>query len=338
MKEKKENEFYYVYKLTNPITGEFYFGSRKSKKQPHEDYKYLGSMKTWIIDKSVLVKTIIKSDFKSHEECVIYESEIIRLNINDILNRNYNIPNVGFYTKGKNCGGDKNSFYGKKHSEEHKKLISNLTKGNKNPSYGKKWVNNGKDVLYIKKEELDYYLNNGWVLGNLKVKEKNSLFGQKRKWINDGYKMLYVLEEKLDEYLDNNWVLGRIITDNMIKSFKTIGEKSKGRINKYGYKLKNLRWISNNGVNKRVYLSDLDDYLKNGWVLGRSSSLGENNKNTNLTQIIVDDIRNKYLNGFSIKELVKTFSKPSGSIQGIIYNKTWKDNNYGELLNKKRGL
>jgi hypothetical protein len=231
MKEKKENEFYYVYKLTNPITGEFYFGSRKSKKQPHEDYKYLGSMKTWIIDKSVLVKTIIKSDFKSHEECVIYESEIIRLNINDILNRNYNIPNVGFYTKGKNCGGDKNSFYGKKHSEEHKKLISNLTKGNKNPSYGKKWVNNGKETILIEKERLGYYLNNGWVFGNLNSVTFNT---SNRKWVNNGEKMLYIKEEELSYYLNNGWVSGRIITNKMLEGNKKISQTFKLRKTKKG--------------------------------------------------------------------------------------------------------
>lgn len=266
MTEKKENNIhYYVYKLVNPITNEFYFGSRKSKKLPQED-NYYGSMKTWEVDKSKLIKTIIKSDFLTHEETILFESDLIRSNINNPLNRNYNIPNIGFYTKGKNCSGEKNSFYNKKHSENHKKYLSKISNGENNPSYGKKWINNGVEMKYVYKSDLASYLSNGWVLGNIKSDNFNT---SNRRWVNNGEKMLYVMVEDLYNYLNNGWVLGRIITDKMMACRKKISENSKGRVNKSGYKLKNLKWVNKNGVVKRIWLNELGSYLNNGWVLGR---------------------------------------------------------------------
>ena len=55
-------------------------------------------------------------------------------------------------------------------SEYHKKRISENhadLHGDKNPIYGKIKVNNGKIAKYIKKEELDKYLELGYVKGNL---------------------------------------------------------------------------------------------------------------------------------------------------------------------------
>lgn len=92
--------YHYTYRIDNPITGEFYIGSRSSKVKPKLDIKYLGSMKTWKPDKSILIKTIIKTDFKTRESAIEYESKLISKYINDPLNRNYNIPNKGFCTFG----------------------------------------------------------------------------------------------------------------------------------------------------------------------------------------------------------------------------------------------
>jgi hypothetical protein len=52
----------------------------------------------------------------------------------------------------------------------------------------------------------------------------------------------------------------------------------------------------------------------------------------------VSEIRNLYLKGYNIKELIKIFELPKGTINKIIYNKTWRDDGYQLLLNKRWGL
>lgn len=98
--------------------------------------------------------------------------------------------------------GEKNSFYGKHHSEESKRKMSEKLSGVNSPNYGKVghmtgkhhseetkktmsikakinaqgntnvrgriWVNNGIESKRIKKEDFDIYKNNGYELGRAK--------------------------------------------------------------------------------------------------------------------------------------------------------------------------
>ena len=64
--------------------------------------------------------------------------------------------------------GEKNGFYGKKHTEETKKKISEIDRsGEKNSQYGTCWIHNTGLCVNkkIKKEDMDYWLNNGWNKG-----------------------------------------------------------------------------------------------------------------------------------------------------------------------------
>lgn len=65
------------------------------------------------------------------------------------------------------------SRLGKSVSVEQKQHLSDLAKlriGNKSSSYGRKSINNGTLHKRVKEEDLNNYLNNGWVLGMLKRK------------------------------------------------------------------------------------------------------------------------------------------------------------------------
>ena len=53
------NNYHYTYILTDDTTNEFYIGVRSSKCHPKDDIKYMGSMKTWKVDKLKLTKEII---------------------------------------------------------------------------------------------------------------------------------------------------------------------------------------------------------------------------------------------------------------------------------------
>jgi len=131
---------HYVYRIDDLITGEYYFGSRSCNCKIEDD-NYMGSMKTWEPeDKSRLVKTILKSNFRKRETAIKYESKIIKENIDDTLNRNYHVPNSGFHVLGlprskttrdkiaKGLIGNTNGI-GHGVSDEHRAKISKLKKG-----------------------------------------------------------------------------------------------------------------------------------------------------------------------------------------------------------------
>jgi hypothetical protein len=80
-------------------TMEYYIGSRSCELHPSLD-PYLGSMKTWNPDKSKLIKTIIKMDFSDRESANVYERDLIISNLSNSLNKNKNIPGIGFHTVG----------------------------------------------------------------------------------------------------------------------------------------------------------------------------------------------------------------------------------------------
>lgn len=91
--------YHYTYKLEHVETGEFYYGSRTSKVEPHID-NYFGSMKSWKPDKSKLIKTIIRFDFDTRRDCISHERDLIIEKRTNPLNRNRHIPGVGYNTMG----------------------------------------------------------------------------------------------------------------------------------------------------------------------------------------------------------------------------------------------
>lgn len=132
---------FYVYKLEDPITGQFYFGSRSCKCNPIND-DYMGSMITWKpVDMNRLIKTIIKHGVSSYQEALKYEAILISKYIENPLNENYYIPNKGFYNKG-----------GHTYSEVSKKLMSKNhadVSGQNNPMYGKTHTDTTKGRMVL---------------------------------------------------------------------------------------------------------------------------------------------------------------------------------------------
>jgi len=89
------------------------------------------------------------------------------------LKKAYKDPNKFIKHKSGYFKGEKAAFYGKKHTEETKLKMSQTHKlkltgvGEKNSNYGKVWVYNLELKINksIKKEELDFYLSQGWLKG-----------------------------------------------------------------------------------------------------------------------------------------------------------------------------
>lgn len=91
---------HYVYRVDDPITGEFYIGSRSCYCNIDDD-NYKGSYCTWKPENADrLVKTILKSNFRKRSTAIKYEAKVIKQYINNEFNRNYHIPTEGFHTTG----------------------------------------------------------------------------------------------------------------------------------------------------------------------------------------------------------------------------------------------
>lgn len=81
-----------------------------------------------------------------------------------------NNPMYGVHLK-----GELNPMYGKHHSEETKRKMSKTLgdgrkAGKNHPLYGKKWINNGIENKVVYESELDNYLSDGWIKGQIQYK------------------------------------------------------------------------------------------------------------------------------------------------------------------------
>jgi hypothetical protein len=196
---------HYVYKITDRVTGQYYFGSR-SHINPQFD-TYVGSMKIWKPDSYCnLVKEILRDDFNSREDAIEYESYMIQIHIDDELNENYHIPNKGFHTKGSVL--EENHKY--KISKNRKD--SGVARGENNPMYGKNHSENSKIRMRNKaygRWTLEWFIAKyGEKVGRVMYDEKRKSHSSK---ISGSNHPRYGLKGK------NNPMYGRVVTDDIRK-------------------------------------------------------------------------------------------------------------------------
>ena len=153
-------KYFYVYKLTLPETGEFYYGRRVCGCKPEDDTKYLGSMKTWKPDKSNLIKEIIK-ECNTFEESEELEIEILEKYIDDPLNRNYVI-------------GHNFHYFGNRHSEEYKKMMKEITTGENNPMWKKQHTEETIQKMVDAKEEY-FRTHDAWNKGKTGIYSEETI-------------------------------------------------------------------------------------------------------------------------------------------------------------------
>jgi hypothetical protein len=71
--------------------------------------------------------------------------------------------------------GEKNGFYGKTHTDEHREKMRNVMKkhkGENNSQYGTCWITKDFENKKIKKDELQIWLDKGWIKGRFVEKNK----------------------------------------------------------------------------------------------------------------------------------------------------------------------
>lgn len=245
--------YHYTYKLELPETKEYYFGSRTSDVEPIKDIYYLGSMKSWKPDKKKLVKTIIRDDFDSREECVKFERELIINHRDDILNKNAHIPGVGFNTIGLGQYVNENGkvfrvskddelvkngilkpfWIGKTHSDESKKKMSESAKGKNVSEITRKKMSESKKGVKFSDEHKK----------NMSESAKGDNNNYKRYLLRTGlphHNSKSVLQFSLDNEFIKEWDNASIASKELGLSYKAINaslnkgyKKSQGFIWKY---------------------------------------------------------------------------------------------------------
>lgn len=132
---------HYLYKITNVETGQYYIGVR-SHNNPEKD-KYMGSSsiwnKIWIKDnKNILIKEIIDDSFETRDKANAEEVNLLQKHKSDILCINCLYERIPSHLGRKQSrewirkrirSGSEHGMYGKHHSEETKRAISEKLKG-----------------------------------------------------------------------------------------------------------------------------------------------------------------------------------------------------------------
>ena len=142
---------------------------------------------------------------------------------------------------------------GNKLSEEHNKKIHEKHKGRIH-------INNGNEMKYVYKYELNTYIENGWKIGGLpqtmseetknNMKNKLSKMFKGRIHITKDKHNKLIDKNELEYYLSLGWIKGQY----------------KEHINKIS--TLNTKWMNNGIIHKNVPNEQIQEYLNNGWKFG----------------------------------------------------------------------
>lgn len=281
----------YIYRTHNIVNGKMYIGKRVSK--VFLENKYLGSGK--ILKQAInkygrdnFTVEILEECFSSNE---LNEREIYWIEYYNAVNDDnyYNLSEGGhggfdFINKNRlspaclsreqhpmfNKLGIDNPRYGKRHSGETKLKLSKL-------QTGKRSITNG---IITKRIDSNDQVPEGFWYGES--------YSDNRKWseirkikfssktsntvvINNGVHTIRVKESDLNKYLENGYIKGyrndQIKTGSEAPAYgmrhsdefkKLVSEKTKGTV-----------WINNGIKCKRVKKYELDNYINEGWFIGR---------------------------------------------------------------------
>lgn len=246
----------YVYKVVHKVTGHWYIGRQKNPKEIIGVNYFTGSKANtslWFRD-SFSRKSETKSDWIIH---ILYQGvdykevedcEIIKHGLHHPID---NPLSLNFHNCGKNFATSSSNSLG------YLMIIKHDT------------------IKYIEKENLQYYLDNGWGRQSVRVHKNNITkiisidaleeyvsLGWSRGIANEPHlkgKIVvhnnqidckFIYEDELDEYLSNGWERGNNTND-----------------------MKDRVAIHKDNVIKRVYQSDVESYLSSGWILGTGNSV-----------------------------------------------------------------
>lgn len=150
--------------------------------------------------------------------------------------------------------------------KDQSKRIKNIGKANKISLKGKVWVHNDKEAFTVKNEELDNYLSKGYKLGRIDKIEKVILTPEE-KFKKRSEQQLKVSEKKKETWKKKGWTIedSKKLSEAVKNGFK---KKREQEIKNSTYSP--LVWIHTDTSTKRIKVTELNEYLKNGWKEGRN--------------------------------------------------------------------
>jgi hypothetical protein len=309
---KIDGKYRYLYKITNILTNQYYYGIHSTKKL---DDGYMGSgRKIKEAIKQHGVNNFIKEyiEFFNDDESL---KEAERKLVNAKLLSDpmcYNIAPGGGEFKG--TYPSRNIYTGEikaiPHDENYdKSQWAHITSGRKQIH---KIINGICINKFIYKEYVQKYLDEGWILGN-----NHSVIEGKIK-INNGKKVKYIKEENIQKYLDEGWIRGglSIACKGNIRVINS--DRTKEKLIKPWLLQKYLDegWIRGSlhtgrihihnelGDHKMIFKNELQKYLDEGWIKGSNdkSKVGKIKIIKNNKCLMIDPIKlQKYLDEGWIK-------------------------------------
>ena len=305
----KDNCYHYFYKIVNELNNHYYYGIH-STDNLDDNYKGSGHRLKSAYKKYGLkqfTKYVLRF-FDTRKELLQYEREIVTYE----LCNEHNCYNIALGGNGVESllinVRDKNGDWVQITRDEY----ANNPNDYVHHSKGRIVLNNGAIHKYVLLNDLDEYLSQGWIKGEIEHSTKNRIN------IKKDNKQKFIYEEDLDKYLSEGWVVGicQKTTKGYIKltngsenvsidPCKT--EQIKYYIDlgwTYGVSREVTKhvWINNTIESKMILKSDLNKYLSKGWLQGRAQNdmpkrkqnVAVVSKNGKAIQINKDDI-DKYL-------------------------------------------
>ena len=155
------------------------------------------------------------------------------------------------------------------------------------------WINNKKEAIQIKRNELNKYLELGYETGKGRKYGLCEGSTKNKTWVNNGVDTILINSDELDKYLELGYKKGNLKQSNILKD-----EYKKGNI-KCVYATKGKKLIYKNDTCKYINTNELDKYLNDGWELGRL------NKNTNTRIWIYKNNQTKWIDLPELDKYIK---------------------------------
>lgn len=269
-----DHKYHYLYKITNKITGQYYYGVHSTK---NINDNYMGS--GTVVKKSIKLYGISAFSkeyiqfYNSVEEMLTAERELVNEDIlKDPMCMNVLIGGGGLNFKG--YFPAKNKITGEIKAVKKEDMLGDewehITTGRKRMQ---KNINGETLVKYVYKNEIQAYEDDGWTtkcVGNVAGKVKINKCGQVK----------YIKPDQLQQYIDEGWTKGglplpckgsiriihpsgseKMIAPDQLQQYIdegwSRGSNHKGRIHIY-----------KDALHKMVHKYELDDYLRDGWLEG----------------------------------------------------------------------
>ena len=304
-----------IYRIINTLNNKCYIG--KSSNIEKRIKRYFESLSKNKYTNSLGINSEFQNSYNKHgQDIFIYE--VIEECCIELLNEKekYWISFYNSYKNGYNqtCGGDGGNTLINKTEEEKRQIYASRIESLK----GRVKVNNGEIEKNVHKSEVEQYILNGWIIGsspqNIKKRSENNpgFKGHKKsiehnEKLRQRFKGIPLSEEHCKKLSDSHtgYIMPQEQKDNIGKS--NLGKHhiteehrkilSNGRAGKI---------IINNGViNKSIFPSEIDEYIKTGYIRGR---------------IITDEARYNMSNSRKVLYFLRNIE--------IIYQKHEKVNHY----------